>query len=258
MLSYKTILAKLDFKENVINNMDCHISKKVLNINPYSDNNSHKYLEDTYKENNTYKISELIKTEFNDDLFLLSLTKDNNLYHCILSIFDNEYITNTKNVQNKDSEFLRLKLISDLDENYRDINGIKEYKNILNKIILVNNKIFLYLSVYFKLSFFIVEENKIYKYGDKYTTAIIFYLKNNYYYPVISNNKKIFEIDKLNQIDNNSTLISKVKNNNIILSLIEIQNIAKEKNINIMKKNKKGDKEIKKTKKELLNEIESL
>lgn len=253
MLSYKSILTELGFKENVINNMDCHISRKVLNINPYSDNNSYKYL-----ENNTYKISELIQTEFNNDLYLLSLNKDNNLYHGILSIFDNEYITNTKQIQNKDAEFLRLKLISDLDEKYRDINGIQEYNYILNKNILVNNKIFLFLSVYFKLSFFIVEENKIYKYGDKYTTAIIFQKQNNFYYPVISNNKKIFEIDKLSKIDNDSTLITKIKNSNIILSLIEIQNIAKENKINIMKKNKNGNKEIKKTKKELLNEIESL
>ena len=238
MLSYNEILTELGFSKNIITNLDKLSSRKVFDINPYKDNNLHTYVESDIKKNNTYEVPELINNNFNYELFLLGVSTDNNnIYHCILSILDDEYIINTDNLKNNDAEFLRLKLISDLDEKFSDFKYIIEIKKILNNEILVSNNIFLYLSLYLSNTFYIIENNNVLKYGNDYEKSIIFLKKENCYFPIISKKIKIFDSIELDKISNLSKLIEKI---NIPLSykkmsLLQIQEIAKSKNIIIIK-----------------------
>ena len=260
MLSYKELFSEFKFSKNVISNLDILASRKVLNLNPYKDNNLHSYIKSDIKKNNTYEVPELINNNINYELFLLGICSDNNnIYHCILSILDEEYITNTDNIKNKDAEFFRLKLIADLDENYSTFKYIKEINKILNNDILVNNNIFLYLSLYLSKTIYIIENNNIFKYGDNYEKSIILLKKEYYYFPIINSIFKIFDSNELDNINKLSKLIEKISVTVSYnkMSLIQIQDIAKSKDIIITKKNKKGDKYIKKTKNDLIKEIES-
>jgi hypothetical protein len=258
MLSYRELFKDLNFTDNIINNLDILSSRKVLNLNPYKDNNSNEYLKSELKSDETYNVSLTISSKLNCETYLLGIQdNNNNIYHCILSILDDEYITNTKNIQNKDAEFLRLKLISDIDEKYSNIKYIKEFKKIINNEILVNNNIFLYLSIYFKMNFYILDNSKLLKYGNDYEKIIILERRESYYFPVINKNTRYFEKSDIEELDKSSIFVDSIVNKNQYntMKLSEIQNIALDKGISIVKKNKKGDKDINKTKKELIIEI---
>lgn len=262
MLETKIVLKELGCNNEVINKIIEIEKNKVVNLNPYNINNSSTYLKDEVKE----KVFEL-------PLFLKFMNKDysfyilnvKNFYECILALFDDEYFEEEEKVNIKYAEYLRIRLLTDLDEKYSDLKNKKKVREILDNKASVNEEIFFYIKQYFGVNIFNIKQQnqsvKKYENLDNDNCVFIINIDNNYY-PIIgkkdTKNIRLFNLKEFEQFEF-FTKINKSINTNTDyskLALPELQQKAEDLNIKIMKKNKKGDKEIKKTKKELILEIE--
>jgi hypothetical protein len=266
MLDTIIILKELGCKKNIIDKFNDIQQKKVINLNPYNDNNTNSYIDEEQKDK-TFKLPNFLK-EFEDvmDFYIINTES---LYETLLALFDDEYYNEPDEVSIKASDFFRLKLLTDLDENYSNIKNRKNLRLMLDNKITLSDDIFYYLRDYFNVNFYLIKEKDktIKKYTIGSNNNIFILSTNNKYYPIIGKNNNInvrlfnqdnFDINKI-VILKNSIEFTEFKSSQINfknMSLLEIQEKALDLKINIMKPNKKGDKEIKKTKNELINEIE--
>lgn len=267
MLETKIILESLGCKKNIISKVSNFEKNKVINLNPYNNNNSYNYID----EKNNQKILPLpdfLKIlESENEFYILNTTS---IFECLLALFDDEYYKEQDNINKKYSDFLRIKLLTDLDERFSNLKNKNKVRNILDLRTEVNDELFYYLKEFFGVSIFVIKQNTklIKKYTFDENNNCVFLIDiDSKYYPIIgkieNKNVRIFNNDFTDKYDlfkkcKEFTDIKSEDNNNFNkLSLVEIQEKAKEYKINIMKLNKKGDKEIKKTKKELITEIES-
>ena len=219
-------------------------------------------------ESQLVRFSNYIKIlESENEFYILNTSS---IFESLLALFDDEYYKEQDNINKKYADFLRIKLLTDLDERFSNLKNKNKVRNILDLRTEINDELFYYLKEFFGVSIFIIKQNtkliKKYTYDENNNCVFIINIDSKYY-PIIgkkeNQNIRIYNNDFIDKYDlfkncKEFTDIKTEDNNNLTkLSLVEIQEKAKEYKINIMKLNKKGDKEIKKTKKELINEIES-
>lgn len=267
MLETKIILESLGCKKNIVSKVSEFEKNKVINLNPYNKNNSYNYID----EKNNQKILSLpdfLKIlESENEFYILNTSS---IFESLLALFDDEYYKEHDDVNKKYADFLRIKLLTDLDERFSDLKNKNKIRNILDLRSEVNDELFYYLKEFFGVSIFVIKQNSklIKKYTFNENNNCVFIIDNDSkYYPIIgkidNKNVRIYNNDFTDKYDifkkyKEFTNIKSDEEFNLTkLSLVEIQEKAKEYKINIMKLNKKGDKEIKKTKKELITEIES-
>jgi len=265
MLETKNILESLGCKKSIILKVNQFEKKKVINLNPYNNTNTNSYIDKKNKQK-ILKLPEFLKfLEIENESYILNV---NSIYECVLALFDDEYYNEEDNINKKYSDYLRIKLLTDLDEKFSYLKNKNKIRSILDNKLEINDEIFYYMKDFFGVNIFVIkEDNKlIKKYSFSENNNCIFIIKiDNKYYPIIgkNNNKniRIFNNDLTDKYDlfKKCKVYTDIKSeiNFNKLSLTEMQDYSKELNINIMKLNKKGDKEIKKTKKELISEIES-
>jgi hypothetical protein len=268
MLDSKLILSELGCKKEIINKLLELEKNKVVNLNPYNTNNTNIYVKEDLKDK-IFKLPSFLKDiEKEYEFFIFNVE---NIFECLLSIFDEDYYQEQENNNKKFSNILRIRLLTDLDEKYKNISNKKNLRSMLDEKISISTDIFYYIKEYFGVSIYLIHEStkliKQYVYQNNNNFVFIIEI-NNKFYPIIgknldnknltkfnNNNFNISEYDFFNQakqlVDSKTSEIN-FKN----LCLTDIQEKAKCLNIKIMKLNKKGDKEIKKTKNELIYEIE--
>lgn len=265
MLETKIILESLGCKKNIISKIEQFEKNKVINLNPYINNNNNNYIDDKQKQK-TLQLPEFLKfMELENEFYILNLS---NLYECLLALFDDEYYKEQENINKKYCNFLRIKLLTDLDERFSHLKNKNKIRSILDQKSEINDEIFYYLKEFFGMNIYVINEKskliKKYLYLDTNNCVFIINIENNYY-PIVgkkdNENIRIYNNNFTDKYDifKNCNEYSDIKSeiNLSKLSLLEVQNHATDLKINIMKLNKKGDKEIKKTKKELIDEIES-
>ena len=266
MLETNFILNKLGCNKDLINNVKILESKKVVSIDPYNNNNNFKYIT-SQKDDKTFSIPDYLDNLIQGlNIYILNVK---NIYESILSIISNEYLIENDDNKNKLSTTFMIKLLTDLDESYGNIKNKKNLRLMLDKKKVINDDIFYYLKEYLKSNIYLINDlNKTikkYELNSKVEKEIniIFLKKDNNYFPIFGKvdnqtlktyNSDMFENEKFK----NSVILKEFSSKNTNLKsqhLKNIQDIAIKLNINIMKPNKKGDKEIKKTKNELITEI---
>lgn len=265
MLETKVILESLGCKKNIILKVENFEKNTVINLNPYNNNNTNNYINKKIKQK-ILELPDFLKfMEHENDFYILNVS---NIFECILALFDDEYFKEQDNINKKYSDFLRIKLLTDLDERFSNLKNKNQIRSILDKKSEVNDEIFYYLKEFFGVNIYLIKEkNKLikkYSYTENNNCVFIIQIEDNYL-PIIgkvdNQSVRIYNdsfTEKYEIFKNCNELLdvkSEIKLSK--LSLLEIQNHAKDLKINIMKKNKKGDKDIKKTKKELITEIES-
>jgi hypothetical protein len=264
MLETKVILKKLGCKKDIINKIVMIENNKVINLDPYSNNNVNNYISENIK-GKILELPEFLKFLENENEFYVMNVK--NIYECVLVLFDDEYFNEEEKINVKYADFLRIKLLTDLDEKFSDLKNKKKVREILDQLVDVNDEVFNYFKLYFGVNIFIINKEKKFfkKYENSQNDKCIFIIKiNNNYYPIVGkkdnlnirifNNKDFEKYEFFNTTNKILEVNSDINYNKY--SLPELQQKAGELNIKIMKMNRKGDKEIKKTKKELINEIE--
>ena len=264
MLETNIILVGLGCKKNIIYKINEIEKKKVINLDPYNSNNSNTYINNKINKK-TFQLPNFLKSlEQQRDYFILNVE---NIYECVLALFDDEYYKEEEKINKKYSNFFRIKLLTDLDEKFSDLKNKKKIREMLDNRMTVMDDIFYYFKEFFCVSIYVIKESnksiKKYINSENQNYVLIIQIENQYY-PIIgkedNNNVRIFndslmidELDIFKKASKFSEVSSEINYN--ILLLADVQKKAQELNIHIMKLNKKGDKEIKKTKKDLITEI---
>lgn len=241
------------FNKYLIENKYDFLNKKIFSIpNKYDKffNNNFSLLKDNDKSNTFIK--SILYTIFPNFRHFDKKSKDKfskDLFNQMANDLEEKKLYNFFNY-NKNHKFNR----SSLCEN------LHQFENIDNDKF---NYIKQYVVDYFNLNIYIFDNNDIkimkyyckydtdnYKDLDKYNTTIFLIKEDNQYMSVINKNcNGIFThsindniIDKINQFNNKNIVITaKKKNNNYSkMKLAEIQEIAKNKDINIQKEGKNG------------------
>lgn len=264
MLETKIILKELGFKNDILSRINQIENNKVLNLDPYNNNNVNNYIKENIKQK-ILDLPDFLKfLENENEFYVMNVT---NIFECVLALFDDEYFKEEEEVNIKYADFLRIKLLTDLDEIFSDLKNKKKVREILDKKSIVNDEVFNYFKEFFGVNIFLINKEKktFKKFEYKENTNCVFILNiNSDYYPVIGKkdnlNIRIFnynDFEKYDYFKLNNKVSEVISDTNFSkYSLTELQQKAGELNIKIMKMNKKGDKEIKKTKKELITEIE--
>lgn len=180
---------------------------------------------------------------------------------CILLYNNFLYLNNLKKKQ-----FIKeLKYIMAIDLDKKDLYNKFSYNHkkfkktsfqndLINNKIINNNYFYMYLGDYFGINF-IIKNKDNFTYCNNYIedrlSLLLFLLDNNLYIHYNCDNTSLVLPDLMNK------MVKKIPKNNLNnLKILDLQNIAKSKNIDIKKHGKNNL--INKTKKELIQEINSI
>lgn len=237
-----------------------------------------------YNENDVIdSLPEILHKIFKDvsNLYLYGFKNPESFYKSIVLQTVSDYILKSKSEKYTQAITFKREMAINLNEYYSKnlYRKLKFNKNGMTQTLLTDNLIDyptkIYMSDYIKYNIYILDiVNKTYaNYNKKYDNNLVLIFYDNTYLPVMnSNGHNYFNTKFISNIEENFNLMMDNEHYNLVeniscesdenvnynnLSLTDLQKLATEKQINILKPGKSG-KDIKKTKKELSTELNYL